>query len=44
VSPWLELSRWPEYLRGQDLTTAALLGCLPDQDAEPLLVQFSTSV
>jgi hypothetical protein len=44
VSPWLELTRWPEYLRGQDLTTAALLGCPPDQDTEPLLVQFSASV
>jgi hypothetical protein len=27
VSPWLELTRWPEYLRGQDLTMVALLGC-----------------
>jgi hypothetical protein len=44
VSPWLELTRWPEYLRGQDLTVAALLGCPPDQDTEPLLVQFSASV
>jgi hypothetical protein len=44
VSPWLELTRWPEYLWGQDLTTAALLGCPPDQDTEPLLVQFSASV
>jgi hypothetical protein len=44
VSPWLELTRWPEYLRGRDLTTAALLGCPPDLDTEPLLVQFSASV
>jgi hypothetical protein len=44
VSPWLELTRWPEYLRGWDLTTVALLGCPPDQDTEPLLVQFSASV
>jgi hypothetical protein len=44
VSPWLELTRWPEYLQGQDLTTVALLGCPPDQDTEPLLVQFSASV
>jgi hypothetical protein len=28
VSPWLELTRWPEYLRGQDLTAVALLGNL----------------
>ncbi|GFF85997.1 hypothetical protein IFM47457_07011 [Aspergillus lentulus] len=25
VSPWLELTRWPEYLRGQSLAAAALL-------------------
>jgi hypothetical protein len=44
VLPWLELTRWPEYLRGQDLTAVALLGCLANQDTEPLLVQFSSSV
>ncbi|KAL3486233.1 hypothetical protein BJX62DRAFT_242224 [Aspergillus germanicus] len=44
VSPWLELTRWPEYLRGQDLTTVALLGALPDPREEPLLVQLSASV
>jgi hypothetical protein len=38
VSPWLELTRWPEYLRGQDLTTVALLGTLPDPREELLLV------
>jgi hypothetical protein len=38
ASPWLELTRWPDYLRGQDLTVAALLGCPPDLDTEPLLV------
>ncbi|KAF7174580.1 hypothetical protein CNMCM5623_008001 [Aspergillus felis] len=32
VSPWLELTHWPEYLQGQDLT------------AEPLLALFSASV
>ncbi|KAG2001179.1 hypothetical protein GB937_010416, partial [Aspergillus fischeri] len=44
VSPWLELTRWPEYLRGQDLTAVALLGCPPDPVQEPLLAQFSASV
>jgi hypothetical protein len=44
VSPWLELTRWPEYLQGQDLTAVALLGCPPNQDIELLLVQFSASV
>ncbi|KAF9882543.1 hypothetical protein FE257_007498, partial [Aspergillus nanangensis] len=43
VSPWLELTRWPEYLRGQDLTAIALLGCLPDATSEPLLEQFIAS-
>ncbi|OJJ07727.1 hypothetical protein ASPVEDRAFT_877786 [Aspergillus versicolor CBS 583.65] len=40
ISLWLELTRWPEYLRGQDLTIAALLGCLPDYDTEPLLIHL----
>jgi hypothetical protein len=44
VSPWLELTQWPEYLRGQDLTAVALLGGLPDPREEPLLVQLSASV
>ncbi|GFF59837.1 telomere-associated RecQ helicase, putative [Aspergillus udagawae] len=43
VSPWLELTRWLEYLRGQDLTTVALLGNLPDPAQEPLLALFSAS-
>jgi hypothetical protein len=44
VSPWLELTRWPEYLRGQDLAAVALLGCLPDPAMELVLVQFSASI
>lgn len=44
VCPWLELTRWPEYLRGQDLTAVALLACPPDPASEPLLAQFSASV
>ncbi|EAW15379.1 uncharacterized protein NFIA_047040 [Aspergillus fischeri NRRL 181] len=44
VSPWLELTHWPEYLRGQDLTAVALLGCLLDPAWEPLLALFSASV
>jgi hypothetical protein len=44
VSPWLELTRWPEYLQGQDLTAVALLGNLSDPAREPLLALFSTSV
>jgi hypothetical protein len=44
VSPWLELTCWPEYLRGRDLTAVALLGNLPDPAQEPLLALFSASV
>lgn len=44
VSPWLELTRWPEYLRGQDLTAVALLGCPADPVQEPLLALFSASI
>ncbi|KAF7174593.1 hypothetical protein CNMCM5623_008254 [Aspergillus felis] len=44
VSPWLELTRWPEYLQGQDLTAVALLGNLPNPAQEPLLALFSASV
>lgn len=29
VSPWLEMTRWPTYLRGQDLMEASLLVQLP---------------
>ncbi|KAF7131459.1 hypothetical protein CNMCM5793_004684 [Aspergillus hiratsukae] len=44
VSPWLELTRWPEYLRGQDLAAVALLGCLPDPTMEPVLLRFTASI
>lgn len=44
VSPWLELTRWPEYLRGQDLTAVALLRCPADPVQEPLLALFSASI
>ncbi|RHZ43205.1 uncharacterized protein CDV56_100262 [Aspergillus thermomutatus] len=44
VSPWLELTRWPEYLRGQDRAAVALLGCLPDPGRELVLLQFSASI
>jgi hypothetical protein len=44
VSPWLELTRWLEYLQGQDLTTVALLSNLPNPAQEPLLALFSASV
>jgi hypothetical protein len=44
VSPWLELTRWPEYLKGQDFTVVAQLGALPDPAREPLLAAFVGSV
>ncbi|KAG2001178.1 hypothetical protein GB937_010415 [Aspergillus fischeri] len=44
VSPWLELTRWPEYLRGQELGAVAELGTLPDPTREPLLEVFAASV
>ncbi|KAF7184841.1 hypothetical protein CNMCM7691_006891 [Aspergillus felis] len=44
VSPWLELTHWPEYLQGQDLTAVALLGNLPNPAQEPLLALFSASI
>jgi hypothetical protein len=44
VSPWLELTRWLEYLWGQDLMAVVLLGSLPDLAQEPLLALFSASI
>ena len=44
VSLWLEMTRWGEYLRGQDMVAVALLGCLPDPTMETLLVAFTASV
>jgi hypothetical protein len=44
VSPWLELTCWPEYLQGRDLTAVALLSNLPNPAQEPLLALFSASV
>ncbi|KAF9883278.1 hypothetical protein FE257_003798 [Aspergillus nanangensis] len=37
ISPWLELTRWPEYLGSCDLPTAAAPGFLPNPIQEPLL-------
>ena len=44
VSPWMELTRWPEYLRGQNLAVVAPLGSMPDSETEPLLTVFVQSV
>ncbi|KAG2000762.1 hypothetical protein GB937_010862 [Aspergillus fischeri] len=37
VSPWLELTCWPEYLRGQELGAVAELRTLPNPARELLL-------
>jgi hypothetical protein len=44
VSPWLELTRWPEYLSHHPLDAVAALGAKPEPDREPLLVAFAESV
>ncbi|KAK6810555.1 hypothetical protein RU639_013754 [Aspergillus parasiticus] len=44
VSPWIELTHWPEYLRGQNLASVALLGSMQDSEKEPLLIVFVQSV
>ncbi|OOO04500.1 hypothetical protein AFCA_000004 [Aspergillus flavus] len=44
VSPWMELTRWPEYLQGQNLVSVAPLGSMPDSEKEPLLAVFVQSV
>ena len=44
VSPWLQVTRWPKYLRGQDFAQVASLGIGAQYGAEPLLVEFSRSV
>ncbi|KAJ5605342.1 hypothetical protein N7510_010496 [Penicillium lagena] len=36
-SPWLELTRWPEYIRGHAFRDLAMLAALPDPTAEPIL-------
>jgi hypothetical protein len=44
VSPWLELTRWREYLMGHRLDTVAALGAKPELGREPLLEAFADSV
>lgn len=44
VSPWLEMTRWPKYLQGHGFAKVAPLGANAQQDAEPLLVEFTRSI
>lgn len=44
ASPWLQLTRWPEYVRGHAFSDVARLAALPDPVAEPILVLIERSV
>lgn len=44
VSPWLEMTRWPKYLKGHNFTAAAALAVKPDCVTEPLLSELVKSV
>jgi hypothetical protein len=44
ISPWLEMTRWPKYLAGQDLKTVPELADLPHPMGEPLLTVMCHSL
>lgn len=44
VSPWLETTRWPNYLQGTKLSSVAHLAYTPDPVKEPLLHQLALSL
>ena len=44
VSPWLETTRWPNYLLGTKLSSVAHLAYAPDPVQEPLLHQLGLSL
>ncbi|KAK4989983.1 hypothetical protein LTR66_006920 [Elasticomyces elasticus] len=44
VSPWLEMTRWPRYLRGYSFDEVAPLGSPADHATEPLLAKFAQSL
>lgn len=44
ASPWLELTRWPEYVRGYSFNKVASLAFPPDPATEPLLIAVERSV
>jgi hypothetical protein len=37
VSPWLQLTRWPRYLKGYPLSCLAALAALPQDGSHPIL-------
>lgn len=44
VSPWLEMTRWPCYLRGYTFNEVAPLGSPADHTTKPLLAEFAQSL
>ncbi|KAK5710072.1 hypothetical protein LTR17_019185 [Elasticomyces elasticus] len=44
VSPWLELTRWPEYLRGHRFHDVAKLVVPPSPEKEPVLLALCDSL
>lgn len=42
TSPWLDLTRWPEYIREHAFSDVARLVLLPNLMAEPILVLVVT--
>ncbi|KAM0716822.1 hypothetical protein Q7P37_007625 [Cladosporium fusiforme] len=44
VSPWLEMTRWPKYLAGQDLKITPELANLPNPTEEPLMTMTCHSL
>jgi hypothetical protein len=44
ASPWLDMTRWGDYLRGYSFTQVVPLGAHPDPLQEPLLVEFASSI
>jgi hypothetical protein len=44
ASPWLKLTRWPEYTRGRGFTEVASLAFPPNPATEPILIAVEQSV
>jgi hypothetical protein len=44
VSPWLEMTRWPKYLKGYSFSEVAPLASPANPMSEPILVEFLDSL
>ena len=44
VSPWLEMTHWPKYLKGYSFGEVAPSASLADPMSKPILVEFSNSL